>query len=208
MRYISAFFNPLIIPTYAIVVAMWITPLQRIPETTRIVASLTVLLLTAIPPLLSVAALGRYGKRESEAGKLTRKISRIPTVIFIICQLCAAFYLYSIYAPEWLVMILVAGGVASLTYLVVGCFISISGHLCGMGSFFAILYYLGINDISDIVATPWLVAVVLLSGLLATARLKLKRHTLSEVGLGYLAGVASTYIILNIHLFDSKLPPV
>lgn len=42
-RYVSAVFSPLLIPTYAVAMAMWITPLNTTPENVRFMACVLVL---------------------------------------------------------------------------------------------------------------------------------------------------------------------
>ena len=49
-RYVSAVFSPLLIPTYAVAMAMWITPLQALPERNRMIATLGVFVITGIIP--------------------------------------------------------------------------------------------------------------------------------------------------------------
>lgn len=204
-RFISAFFSPILIPTYSIVLALWITPLREINENVRMASALTVLLLTALAPTLYIASMTRLGHRESLDN--TDRLGRVlPTVIFMICQLGAAFYLYKVYAPAWLVMILVTGGALALVFLIANCFMHISGHMTAMGGLCALLFYLAMNQIADISLIPWIAGMVALSGLVGTARLQLARHSVAEIGVGFFLGAITMYAMMNVHLFDQRVP--
>lgn len=203
-RYVSAIFSPVIIPTYTIALALWITPLSHISENTRLMAALMVLVITALLPTAYIASMVRIGRRKS-MDNATRTNRIVPCITFVICQLVAAYYLYYIYAPDWLVMILVAGAGSTLTFFVFNFFSYLSGHLCAMGGMTAVVFYLGRNELLDMAPTPWLIGVILLSGLIGSARIALDRHRFSEVSLGYIVGAVVTYIILNIHFFSTKV---
>lgn len=204
-KFISAFFSPILIPTYSIVLALWVSPLRELNENIRMASAFTVLLLTALAPTLYIASMMRLGRRESS--DYTGKWGRVfPGVIFLLCQLAAAYYLYKVYAPEWLVMILVAGAASVCVFLIANCFLLVSGHMTAMGGMCAMLYYLAMKEIADVNLLPWIIVTVLLAGLVGTARLQLSRHSALEVGLGFIIGAVTTYVVMNIHFFEQKLP--
>lgn len=204
-KFISAFFSPILIPTYSIVLALWISPLRELGENVRMVSAFTVLLLTALAPTLYIASMMRLGHRmgPDQADKWERVF---PGIIFMLCQLTAAYYLYKIYAPEWFVMILVAGAAAVLVFLIANCILLVSGHMTAMGGMCAMLYYLEMERITDVNLLPWLIVTIALAGLVGTARLQLNRHSVAEVGLGFLLGAVTTYVVMNIHFFEQKMP--
>lgn len=203
--YFSAFFSPLLMPTYCVTLAMWITPISSIAENTRIIASLTILVLTALAPFLYLAMMVKLRVRKSfDHASRWQRIA--PGITFALCQLVGAYYLYMVYAPEWLFMVLVAGAVTTLVYIGLNFFILVSGHMCAMGTLFAFTFFLGKNDLSTVVITPWLIGILLIAGAVGSARLRMERHNALEVGSGFFAGMIVTYIMLNVHLFDSKIP--
>lgn len=202
-KYVSAFFSPVLIPAYCVAVAMWITPLSQISENTRLVATLVVLAVTALLPSLSMAAFVRAGRRIG-FDNATGHNRMVPAMLFIVGQVMAAFYLYYIYAPAWLSMILVAGAATTLVFLICNYFVYLSGHTTAIASLCAVVLYLGRNHISDITVTPWLMGFVLLAGLVGSARMALNRHTGVQIAAGYIVGFFVTYPVLNLHLFDAR----
>ena len=194
-KYVSLIFSPVLVPTYCVVMAMWITPLRHISETTRFLSSFAVLLMTALPPMLCDIMRRRMGTD-----------SKVSGAVFVLCQLFAAYYLYSVCAPLWLVMILLAGACVSVVCIVLNMFTKVSHYTCAMGIIGAFVYYLAYRDIAVVFALPWLVSTLLLTGLVASARLKLDKASMLSLATGYMVGAILTYIILNIHLFDQKIP--
>ena len=59
---ISDTFMPLLIPVYCMAIAMWITPLQVLPERTRIGATLGVAIITTAIPMALLLLLMRAGR--------------------------------------------------------------------------------------------------------------------------------------------------
>lgn len=201
-RYISAFFSPLLIPTYCMAIAMWITPLSAINENTRLGATLMILVLTAVAPLTYILAMARLGRIHSV--DMRERSQRIgPCLVNIVCLLAAAFYLYKSMAPEWLFMMMVAGAVNALVFFGINFFTLLSGHTTAMGALTAYVCYIGKCGLLDMPVTIWVIVIVLLSGLVGSARMALQRHKALDVGLGYVVGFLVTYLVMNIHFVNA-----
>ena len=54
---LSDVFSPLLTPTYAMIMAMWLTPMRVLPESTRLMATAIVAVLTAVIPCLAIVVL-------------------------------------------------------------------------------------------------------------------------------------------------------
>ena len=202
--WLSGVFSPLIVPTYCIVLALWITPLSHLAERTRFFAAITVLIITALAPTACKAAM-TLSLRNRDKDTLPLVVRLMPGICLILCQLLGAYYLYQIYAPEWLFQILVAGAVTTLTFIVSTRFIYASGHTCAMGAMCAVVFFLGRSGVTDVPVTLWIVVLLILSGLVGTAREIIARHKLWQTVVGFVLGAAVTYAIMSIHLFDAKI---
>ena len=204
-RYLSNFFSPVLIPTYCVALAMWITELSHLSENTRFIATFVVLATTAIIPSAFLATVSLRRRRRKVDNPTERPVDNlIPGIIFVICILVTAYYLYSVYAPQWLVMILIAVSVTVMGCVAFNFIIPMSEHLCGMGTICAVAVYLSREGLTDVPATLWVVGLVALSGLVGSARMALQRQSLSKISAGFVFGAIVTYLIMNIHLFDAK----
>lgn len=195
---LSAFFSDVLIPTYSVILAMWLTPLSQISEKTRFLATLAILAFTAVPTLFG-RSLTNPAKRYP--GNNTHLISGGLAVVGL---LFGAFYLYSLHAPGWLSMILVAQAATVVAYVTVCFFTDVSGHACGMASLCAVALYLGRASLSEVSMTPWLVVLILLAGLVGSARLALTRNTSSQLVVGYIIGTVVTYLVMNLDFIETK----
>ncbi len=205
-RYISTFFLPILIPTYCMAIAMWITPLAVISENTRLGATIMVLVITALAPMTYLIAMVRLGRLRAP-GSQPRIHRVVPAFVNFVCLLAAAFYLYKSMAPEWLFMMPAAGAVAVLAFFVVGFWVNLSSHTTAMGALTAFVFYLGRNNLTDLPITPWVLVIILLSGLVGSARVALGRHNPLQVGLGYTLGFAAAYLTLSLHVFNAQALP-
>ena len=197
-RYVSMIFMPLLIPTYAMAMAMWLTPLSQINENTRFGVTFMVLLLTALAPtsyLLTMVRLGRLKLHDFVSG-----LNRImPCAVFIVCLIIAAYYLFRISAPEWLIMFMVGGSATTLAVYLFQYVMKISSNTAGMGALTAAIVYLGKNNLIEGPVMPWIVGLILLSGVVGSAQVALTGCKIRRVTVGYALGFVVLYSMLNLH---------
>jgi membrane-associated phospholipid phosphatase len=187
----SDVFSPILIPTYCMILAMWITPLNVLPERTRVNAVIGIAFITAIMPALILFTLIRM-RRVSDTSVSNRKERTVPYIATIICYALAAFYLQFIHAPEWLVLFYVGAGLATLIATVITLWWKISAHAIGMGGMIGMLLWLTYNSISSgMSAMVWLSVSIVLAGLIGTTRIILKRHTPAQVYMGAVVGIVA-----------------
>lgn len=198
--YLSLIFSPLMGVTYCTLLAMWITPLANVSENTRAVTSTVVLLLTAGAPMISILTMGRLGIMR-HFDTMTRRQRLVPAAVAFVGTILSAFYMNHVRAPYYLEMIYVVAAADMLIFFGLNFFTLVSGHALCMGAITAYVYYLGINNLATVTITPWVMALVLLSGFVASARLKRGNHTIIDVALGFFVGTVATYALLQIPLF-------
>ena len=195
----SAIFSPLIIPTYCTVMAMWLTPLQSLPEDTRLLASLVILVLTGILPLLILITLMRMG-RLKDLDISDRRQRLQPLIYVLVCYGVAVAYMHHVHAPWWLVMYYVSGCITALVVALISLWWKISAHGSAMGNMTAMMAALILGDYTELNLTIWVCVAILLTGLVGTSRLILQRHTVLQVYAGILlsAGITGVCMLWDI----------
>ncbi|MCM1349081.1 MAG: phosphatase PAP2 family protein [Firmicutes bacterium] len=192
-RIVSAIFSPLVVPCYGIALALNVTALRVIPFQAKIGVVTICAIIIFIVPALAVMALHRAGII-TDVGLNSRKERTIPYCISIACYGVAAYYLYRLSGPGWLVGIMVGGMATILINMVVNFKWKISGHMAAMGGLMSIAIFLTVNHLA-VVNMLWIVIVtILLSGLVGTARLALNRHTPLQVLAGTTNGFICVYL--------------
>lgn len=203
-RIVSAVFSPLVVPCYGIALALCITPLSVLPLAGRMGVVGMCALLVFIAPALAVLVLHKAGI-VTDPGLNLRKERTLPYCITMACYLIAAYYLYRLSAPGWLIGIMIGGMLTIAVSLLVNLWWKISGHMAAMGGLIAVTFFIALNGLAVVNMLGIVICVILLSGLVGTARLALDRHTPLQVVAGTLNGFICVYgscTLLN-YLFPS-----
>ena len=112
--------SPVLIPTYAVFVALWVTLLSFLPVDARWGVVAMTWVITCAIPVVAILLLYKF-KVISAPGLNQQKERYIPYVVTALCYLGCGLYMYRAHAPMWLVMFMVGGAAAAF----VSCFINI-----------------------------------------------------------------------------------
>lgn len=195
--YISTTFSPLLLPTYCMAVAMWITPLNELPEGARFWSTMMVLLITGLIPMAMILGLIKSGHVQNL--DITNRHERIiPLTATGLCYIAAGIYLYRMHAPQWLTMLYLGNSVIAIIYAIISPFWKISGHGGGMGALIGMLVWLDINNMTEISLMPWITVAILITGIVGSARVYLNKHSVSQVITGIVISGVLTYIAMNL----------
>lgn len=195
--FLSDFFSPIMLPTYMMAIAMWMTPLVYIPERVRFISMGIIALITAIIPVVSIFALIKTGKVH-DVSISNRKERFIPYVISLFCYLVAFIYLRSVHAPVWLSAFYLGAAAVSLVAVAITSIWKISAHASSVAGFSAAIIWLALHDLLLIGSIYWIMGSILLCGLIGTSRLLLHRHTVMQVFAGYALGAVVVCLTLEL----------
>lgn len=194
---VSDVFSPLLVPTYAMAVALFLTRLHYLPMNVRLWSLGAVFGITCLVPLVTILILMRLGK-VSDASISDRRQRTIPYCITTLCYVCAAYYVALLQAPHWLFIFFFGGAVVAFVSLIITRFWKISAHTGGVGGLAAIIYWLAAAGYIDSVPLVWASVAILLVGVVAWSRLYLSRHTLAQVFAGAVLSFAIVYTMLEL----------
>lgn len=192
---VSDVFSPLLLSTYCMALAMWITPLHVLPERTRIGATIGVAVITAVIPLGILLILLRAGQI-SDMSISDRRQRTLPYLIAIAAYLAASLYLHFLRAPLWLQFFFYGVAAACAVSVVITKWWKISAHAGGMGGMAGMMLWLTATGMATVNAMLWLVGVILLGGIVGSARLILKHHTAAQVCCGWLLTAVFVFVAM------------
>ncbi len=198
VHYISCFFSilltPLLMPTYGMIVALWMSNLLVLTLPAKLTVILVVFAMTCILPALLFLLL-KFLKVISSTELNNRKERLLPYIITIVCYVATAMYLFSINAPQWLWMFMFGGGCAALISMIVNFKWKISAHMAGIGGFIALVWR--INADGDVIfeLLPVICAAIFIAGVLGTSRIAMERHTFWQVVAGAANGFICVYFL-------------
>lgn len=186
---LSVLFSPLLVPTYGMILAAFLTILRYLPVNLLCTAVGITFVITCLIPVSVIMALFRSGM-VSDPGLNERKERYLPYGAVVLCYLGCGFFFFKASAPLWLPMFFAGAALATVINVAVNYWWKISAHAAAMGGLVALLFRIVASHYALYNMNLWLSAVIILAGAVMTARVYLGRHTLWQV----LAGCANGFI--------------
>ena len=183
---ISLVFQPLLMPTYAMLLLMNMEIFILLPLRWRLIAIIGTFIFTGVLPALPIWLMMKRG----DVNDLFISKREERTMPYLFSFMAYVFWALFMWRTLQFPMFIVAMGMGSAVSIFIIVFINlkwkISAHAAGMGglcgSVFGVCYRTAINPV-------WFFAVILLiSGLVALSRLELKAHTPGQVLAGFVVG--------------------
>ena len=186
---LSVLFSPLLVPTYGMILAAFLTILRYLPVNLLCTAVGITFVITCLIPVSIIMALFRSGM-VSDPGLNERKERYLPYGAVVLCYLGCGFFFFKASAPLWLPMFFAGAALATVINVAVNYWWKISAHAAAMGGLVALLFRIVASHYALYNMNLWLSAVIILAGAVMTARVYLGRHTLWQG----LAGCANGFI--------------
>ncbi len=192
---ISWIMVPLLMPLYGIMLIFGLSILGFAPMGSKVIFTLVVGGITVVLPALAVMLLKKMGIID-DVGLNGREERFIPYLITILCMAGAAWFLWQKSFPIWAVMFFAGGALAGVIELVVNFKWKISAHAAGIAGIVALMVFLMREGVPHPRLMVWLIIAIACAGLVGSARLWLRRHTLMQVFCGYIVGFCSVYFLM------------
>lgn len=192
-RFLSAIFSPLLMGTYGIILAMWLSYLCYSPMRAKMIVIAVTFVATCAIPVIAIFLLHKLGVVKNPT--LSDRTDRTaPYIIAVLCYLAVAVYYHFVNAPVWLSMFMLGGAIALIILTIVNRFWKISGHATAMGGIVAMMFFLMCSGSSPHSLQIQFMTTVVIAGMVCTSRLILGCHTLLQVGAGFLTGFISVFL--------------
>ncbi|CCX69935.1 pAP2 superfamily domain protein [Prevotella sp. CAG:255] len=190
-KVLSVLFTPFYLPILGLLILFIFSYLSLLPLTYKLFLLLMFYLFTVFLPTALIRFYRRYqGWTLIELGSRERRA--IPYVISIFSYLLCYYIMAATHVPHFMGSILIAALVIQVACAIINLFIKISTHTAAIGGVTGAL--LAFSVIFSFNPVWWLCIVLLLAGMVGTNRMILRQHSLRQVVLGYLAGVACSFV--------------
>ena len=181
----SALFHPFLMVTYGVLIALNFTSLKHLLFIQKVVFVGGAFFFSALLPALAIGVM--IAKKKISGYEVDKREERFsPYMVAILALVVTLAFFSVISAPYWILGLI--GGMTGALCVAVGInnYWKISVHGMGVGGIagavFAIMPLLNVNPL--LLFLPVLAA----GGLVCSSRLILNRHTLGQVGGGFLLG--------------------
>jgi membrane-associated phospholipid phosphatase len=190
-KIISLIFQPLLMPTYAMILLMNMDIFSVLPLRWRLIAIIGTFIFTGVLPALPIWLLMKKG----EVNDLFISKREERTMPYLFSFMAYVFWALFMWRTLQFPIFIVAMGMGSAISIFIIVFINlkwkISAHMAGVGGLcgavFGVCYRTAINPV-------WLIAIILfISALVAFARLELKAHTPGQVLAGFVVGFIAVF---------------
>ena len=184
-KIISAIFNPFVVPFLAFLVLFFCSYLRMLPLTYRLIVLGIVYAFTILLPMIAIFFFRKINGWGIGAFRDRRK-RFVPYLLTIICYVSCLVMMVRIGLPRYMTGIILATLMAMVICIVVNIKWKISEHMTAIGGVIGGL--IAFSFLFNYNPTVWLSLFILLAGVLGSARIILRHHTLPEVLTGFAVG--------------------
>ena len=184
-KIISAIFNPFVVPFLAFLVLFFCSYLSMLPLTYRLIVLGIVYAFTILLPMIAIFFFRKINGWGFGAFR-DRKKRFVPYLLTIICYVSCLVMMVRIGLPRYMTGIILATLMAMVICIVVNIKWKISEHMTAIGGVIGGL--IAFSFLFNYNPTVWLSLFILLAGVLGSARIILRHHTLPEVLTGFTVG--------------------
>ena len=184
-RIVSLVFTPFYLPMIGLIALFIFSYLSLLPWKFKLNVLLMVYLFTILLPTLLIHLYRRsQGWNLVDLGVKERRM--VPYIISIICYFCCYYLMNTLHIPHVIGCILLAALSIQIVCAIINVWWKVSTHSAAIGgvagALIAFSFKFAFNPVW------WLCLVLILGGMVGTARIILRQHTLSQVVPGYLIG--------------------
>lgn len=193
-HFLSWVLVPLLMPVYGLMLAFGLSILEVAPMGMRVGLTVIVAGINVVVPMLLVVLLKKLGLVD-DLGLNGQKERLIPYIISIAALVITAIFMNAKGAPHWLVWFFAGGAVGGVVNMIVNFWWKISAHAAGIAGVVALLVRIARDGNPHPAVFGWLIAAIILAGLLGSARVWLGRHTVWQVLAGLAVGFTSVILL-------------
>lgn len=185
---VSLLSSPFYLPIIGLAALFTFSYLSLLPFTYKVFVLIMVYLFTVLLPTTLIRAYHHYhGWTPFEFGARERRI--IPYVVSILCYFACYYVMMLLHMPHLMGSIVVAALATQVVCAIINMWWKISVHMAAIGamagsltSFAAIFMF---NPVW------WLSVIILFAGIIGSARMILRQHTLKQIYIGFIIGVVT-----------------
>jgi len=194
---LSTALSPLLMTTYGVFLALWVSVLCLLPYGTRVTVLLMCMGITCIIPIIFLSVL-RHFKIVKSLHIDAREQRLIPYLFAALCYSVAAYYLYFHHSPQWFVMFMVGSAITVLVMALINLKWKVSAHMAGIGGVAGLIFQIHRQGLGAFDLLWLLCFIIIVAGLLGSARMALKKLDIWQVVTGALVGFLCVSVTMRL----------
>ena len=192
-RIISMIFTPFYLPLVSLVALFIFSYMSRLPLFYQLKVVTLVYLFTVFLPSILIHLYRRYqGWTTFQMGRKERRM--VPYIIAIMCYFTCYYLMTVMRIPQFMANIVVTALAIQVVCDIVNIWWKICIHMAGIGGMAGAL--LAISLVFQFNPLWWLSVIILVAGLIGTARMILRQHSLRQIVGGFVVGAVCGFLLI------------
>ena len=192
-RVVSIIFTPFYLPLVGIALLFTFSYMNMLPMGYKLLVVTIVYFLTIFIPTFFIHLYRRHrGWTMLQLGQKRRRI--VPYAISMLCYLACIWLMYYYNIYHFIVIIVIAALLIQAVALLINIWWKVSTHTAAIGGVVGAL--MAFAELFRFNPVWWLCLAILVSGVLGTARIILRQHSLSQVVSGFLVGAVCAFVAI------------
>ena len=192
---LSLLFSPFYMATIIFAILMMFSYLNLMSVADRLTGLVLVYLLTVILPRLCIFLYRKVnGWTRHQMGRRERRF--VPYIISILCYGLMLYLMERLKMPRFMMGVIVCALSLQIVCALTNIWLKVSTHAAASGACIGLLMAFSLLLHFD--PTLWLCALTLLNGLVCSARLILRQHTIVDVWAGTVIGVICGFLSITL----------
>ena len=192
-RIMSMIFTPFYLPIVGLIALFIFSYMSLLPMMYKLVMLAMVYLLTVVAPSLLIHLYRLcQGWTSHELGRKERRL--VPYIISIVCYFACFFWMEYRNTPRVISIIVVVALTIQMVCALINIWWKISTHTAAIGGVAGALLAYSISFSFNPIW--WLCLVLILAGMVGTARMILRQHSLSQVVTGFFIGLVCAFLVI------------
>lgn len=192
-RIISMIFTPFYLPLVSLVALFIFSYMSRLPLFYQLKVVTLVYLFTVFLPSILIHLYRRYqGWTTFQMGRKERRM--MPYIIAIMCYFTCYYLMTVMRIPQFMANIVVTALAIQVVCAIVNIWWKICIHMAGIGGMAGAL--LAISLVFQFNPLWWLSVIILVAGLIGTARMILRQHSLRQIVGGFVVGAVCGFLLI------------
>ena len=192
-RIISMIFTPFYLPLVSLVALFIFSYMSRLPLFYQLKVVTLVYLFTVFLPSILIHLYRRYqGWTTFQMGRKERRM--VPYIIAIMCYFTCYYLMTVMRIPQFMANIVVTALAIQVVCAIVNIWWKICIHMAGIGGMAGAL--LAISLVFQFNPLWWLSVIILVAGLVGTARMILRQHSLRQIVGGFMVGAVCGFLLI------------
>lgn len=192
-RIISMIFTPFYLPLVSLVALFIFSYMSRLPLFYQLKVVTLVYLFTVFLPSILIHLYRRYqGWTTFQMGRKERRM--VPYIIAIMCYFTCYYLMTVMRIPQFMANIVVTALAIQVVCAIINIWWKICIHMAGIGGMAGAL--LAISLVFQFNPLWWLSVIILVAGLIGTARMILRQHSLRQIVGGFVVGAVCGFLLI------------